>query len=411
MPTPDICGECHPKEVGEYLDELKYGRPNHVDTFSANVVPPWYPENARQGLITTMFGCDYCHATSEKCDICHTRHRFSAAEGRRPEACISCHMGYDHPDAESYLESKMGIIYHLEGEHWDWEKPLGQMVPGKDYRTPTCQFCHMYQAEGKFTHTTAAKGIWRMGTVPPKSFDFKSSLKAYPYGVKLPPLDYKLDIYSAENKAKREQWIQMCSNCHSPRWARLYLENLDNMMFEQWQLQDRAHLILDEIAAADAFDPPVSERDPYPMGEVLADALGADLLGDAIYNAFKTTGGKIPVYGPILGVYSVFMAGKNNPSYIENLYTDMWFGDKAHAYKGTAHVQQDISWWYGSAMVYKKISAMESEAQKLIRAKEVDEKLLKKGRKGVIGVLGGIIVVAAVVIFGIAAMSRKRKED
>ena len=183
------------------------------------------------------------------------------------------------------------------------------------------------------------------------------------------------------------------------------------MMFEQWQLQDRAHLILDEIAAADAFDPPVSERDPYPMGEVLADALGPGLLGDAIYNAFKTTGGKIPVYGPILGVYSVFMAGKNNPSYIENLYTDMWFGDKAHAYKGTAHVQQDISWWYGSAMVYKKISAMESEAQRLIRAKEVDKILVKKGRKGVIGVLGGIIVVAAVVIFGIAAISRRRKED
>ena len=27
-------------------------------------------------------------------------------------------------------------------------KPLGEVIPGKDYRTPTCQFCHMYQAEG-----------------------------------------------------------------------------------------------------------------------------------------------------------------------------------------------------------------------------------------------------------------------
>jgi hydroxylamine dehydrogenase len=66
-----------------------------------------------------MFGCDYCHGTTEKCDICHTRHKFTAAEGRRPEACMSCHMGFDHPDAESYGESKMGMIYHMEGEHWD----------------------------------------------------------------------------------------------------------------------------------------------------------------------------------------------------------------------------------------------------------------------------------------------------
>ncbi|TWU34685.1 hypothetical protein S225a_10430 [Candidatus Brocadiaceae bacterium S225] len=51
--------------------------------------------------------------------------------------------------------------------------------------------------------------------------------------------------------------------------------------------------------------------------------------------------GKVPVYGPILGVYTVFMAGRNNPSVIENIYTNMWFGDKAHAYKGT-HMRSRI---------------------------------------------------------------------
>ena len=142
-------------------------------------------------------------------------------------------------------------------------------------------------------------------------------------------------------------------------------------MFEMWRLTDRAHLIMDGIAAADAFDPPVSERGIYPMGDVIADALGPKLLGDAIYNAFKTTGGKLPVYGPILGVYGVFMAGENNPSVIENLYSEMWFGDKAFAYKGTAHVQQDLSWWYGAAKAFQKVSAMESEARKLLRAKGV----------------------------------------
>jgi len=371
MPTPDICGKCHPKEVIEYMEDQKYGRPNHIDSNIANFIVPWYAENARQGYLASMFGCDYCHSTTDKCDSCHTRHKFAAAEARRPEACMSCHMGFDHPDAESYRESKMGIIYHLEGEHWDWDKPLEQVVPGKDYRAPTCQFCHMYQGEGKFTHTTASKGIWRMGTIPPKGIDYKSSLKDYPYGVNLPPLNAKIDIYTPENKKKREKWIEMCSNCHSPRFARIYLENMDQLMFEMWRLTDRAHLIMDGIAAADAFDPPVSERGIYPMGDVIADALGPKLLGEGIYNAFKTTGGKLPVYGPILGVYGVFMAGENNPSVIENLYSEMWFGDKAFAYKGTAHVQQDLSWWYGAAKAFQKVSAMESEARKLLRAKGV----------------------------------------
>jgi hydroxylamine dehydrogenase len=168
---------------------------------------------------------------------------------------------------------------------------------------------------------------------------------------------------------------------------------------------------MDKIAAADAFDPPVSERDPFPMGEILADALGPGLLGDAIYGAFKSTGGKIPVYGPILGVYTLFMAGQNNPSYIENLYAEMWFADKAHAYKGTAHVQQDISWWYGSAKVFQKINALESEAQKLLRAKEVDKKLLgkNKSRLRLTGMVGGIIVFSALVFFGMIRVSKRKK--
>lgn len=31
------------------------------------------------------------------CDACHTRHTFSIAEARSPQACQTCHMGFDHP--------------------------------------------------------------------------------------------------------------------------------------------------------------------------------------------------------------------------------------------------------------------------------------------------------------------------
>ena len=248
-----------------------------------------------------------------------------------------------------------------------------------------------------------------MGTVPPTGVNYKSSLKDYPYGINLPPMNYTLDVYSPENKKRSEQWVAVCSKCHSPRFARLYRENLDNFMFEMWTLQDRAQCILDDLAANDEFDVPIKDRDIFPLGDVLADALGPGLLGDAVYNAFKTTGGKVPVIGPILGLYGLFMTGKNNPSEIENTYANMWFGDKAHAYKGAAHGQQDIMWWYGSAKVYQGINNLESQAIALKRGKKVDQMLAAKERKGIAGMIGSIIGVVAVLMVG-AAIWKKRRD-
>ncbi|MBW7897290.1 Hydroxylamine oxidoreductase precursor [Candidatus Brocadiaceae bacterium B188] len=410
MPTPQVCGECHPQQTIEFMGEAERGRPNHIEGLAANVIPPWYPEMFRRGYPAAQFGCDLCHAT-DRCNICHSRHKFAASEGRRPEACMSCHMGFDHPDAETYGESKMGYIYHMEGEHWDWEKPLAEVVPGKDYRTPTCQFCHFDQGNGTFAHNPVIKGVWRMGTVPPTGIDYKSSLKDYPFGINLPPMNYKLDVYSPENKRRSEQWVSVCSKCHSPRFARLYRENLNDFMFEMWSLQDRAQSIVDDIAANDEFDVPIKRRDIFPLGDILADALGPGLLGDAVHRAFKTTGGKVPVVGPILGLYGLFMTGKNNPSEIELTYANMWFGDAKHAYKGVAHGQQDIAWWYGAAKVYQGINRLESQAIALKRGKKVDEFMVATGRKNVAGIVGSIVGIVAVIMFGAALWKKKRESQ
>ena len=181
-------------------------------------------------------------------------------------------------------------------------------------------------------------------------------------------------------------------------------------MFEMWRLQDRAQAILDDIVANDEFEVPIKERDIFPLGDILADALGPGLLGDAVYNAFKTQGGKVPVIGPILGLHGLFATGRNNPSEIEITYADMWFGDKAHAYKGVAHGQQDIAWWYGAAKVYQKINILESQAIALKRGKKVDQLIAAKERKGIAGMVGSIVGVVAVVMIG-AAMWRKRRES
>lgn len=373
MPSGNVCGECHPQQVEEFMRERDHGRPNHIQTWEANVIVPWYAEMAKRGHLAGMIGCDICHGAAEKCDICHTRHTFSATEGRRPHACITCHMGPDHPDSESYLESKHGIIYETQEEHFDFTKPLAQVEVGKDYRTPTCQLCHMYQGGDRYTHNFVSKGIWRMGTVPPSNIEYESSLKAYPYGIKI--IADKIDIYSDENKIKRGKWIELCSKCHGPRFSELYLEGLDDFMFQAFKLTDQAQKIIDDLVADGMFHPAIADRDIYPLGDKLTDILGPDFLGEPVFNAFKTTKGKLPVVGPILGVYGMFYQGKNNPIPIENIYNKMWFWYKLQGYKGTAHGQQDISWWWGQAPMLMALGEMQSEAARLRREAALEKKL------------------------------------
>ncbi|MCG6551582.1 MAG: hypothetical protein L7F77_04590 [Candidatus Magnetominusculus sp. LBB02] len=401
MPSANVCGQCHGQQVQELMQERDHGRPNHIQGWESNVVPPWYGEAGRRGQIIGMVGCDMCHAATEKCDGCHTRHTFSATEARKPEACMSCHMGPDHPDAETYRESKHGMIYEMEKEHFDFTKPLSQVQIGKDYRTPTCQLCHMYQGSGRFSHNFVAKGIWRMGTVPPKQIDFQSSLKDYPYGIKIIPP--KIDLKSPDNIEKRAKWIELCSKCHGPRFAEIYLETLDDYMIQAFKMTDEAQLIIDNLFRDNMIYPSVPDRDIYPMGDHAADVFGKELLGEGVYNAFKLTGGKIPVVGPILGVYGLFYQGINNPSEIENTYAKMWFFYKNQGYKGTAHAQQDYSWWWGQAPMLHSLGSIRSEDQRLRRI-AADEAKYKLRSVIVLSTLA--ILIIAVVILWI----RRRKD-
>ena len=75
-------------------------------------------------------GSTFGHAS---CDSCHTRHTFSVAEAKQPEACASCHMGFDHPQWEMYSTSKHGIRHSLKRDG---------ILP-ETASAPTCQDCHM----------------------------------------------------------------------------------------------------------------------------------------------------------------------------------------------------------------------------------------------------------------------------
>lgn len=378
MPTADnACGACHPKQAREFAKGREHGRPNHTQSWEATVSVPWYVENYRCGEGYSMVGCDQCHQNMSSCDDCHGRHRFSAAEARRPEVCSGCHMGPDHPDWESYEHSKWGIIYKTSGAQWNWEKTLSEVIPGKDYPAPTCQYCHMYVGGGRWEMNVETKGIWRMGVIPPKEVEFKSSLKDFPYGITIPPMDKKLEIYSPESKAKRQQWVELCAKCHSSRFSSMWLDTLDQYMFESWRRIDEAQSILEDLFAKDMIKPSPEERPPFPLSDLIIKMLGPDKLGPEVYNLFKKTNGHLPVIGPILGVYSIFTQKDGNPSGIEREYVEMWFWNHLQGYKGTAHAQQDISWWWGSSQTMGNLTRIQGEAEKLRRLKAIEDKVSK----------------------------------
>ncbi|NOY64512.1 MAG: hypothetical protein GXO97_03835, partial [Nitrospirae bacterium] len=97
------------------------------------------------------------------CTACHTRHAFSIAEARKPEACGQCHLGPDHPQTEIYEESKHGAIFAAKGEHWNWDVPSGQWGP-RDIEAPTCATCHMSGFGGavESTHNVSARLKWEL---------------------------------------------------------------------------------------------------------------------------------------------------------------------------------------------------------------------------------------------------------
>ena len=145
IPTPDTCAPCHSQRVQQY----KAGK--HAFAWAAMKAMPtmhWQPSVLTDG----MKGCGGCHKIGVKteaeikdlrksspgfgtasCDGCHTRHTFSVQEARQPQACQTCHMGFDHPQWEMYSSSKHGVRYLLKQN-----KVLPETVSA-----PTCQTCHM----------------------------------------------------------------------------------------------------------------------------------------------------------------------------------------------------------------------------------------------------------------------------
>ena len=230
--SPKDCSRCHPSEAAQY------DRSKHAQTLELIwKIDPWMNDGMNNSIERTT-GCYHCHGSIVKieegvfepetwpnvgvgrinpdgsrgsCSSCHTRHKFSLAEARKPEACGQCHLGPDHPQIEIYHESKHGAIYAAEGDDWKWDSAPGIWAPGVDYRAPTCSVCHMSGINGVPTsHDVTERLAWETQaplTVRPSEFK---------------PMPAKTDW-----KTERQKMENVCLACHSPTWTKGHFDHFD----------------------------------------------------------------------------------------------------------------------------------------------------------------------------------------
>jgi len=277
MPTPKICSQCHESRVAQFMDEKRYGFPSHALAMERAVDAKHFADKPK----AEVAACLQCHSVATKCDSCHTRHRFSAAEARRPEACLTCHSGPPHPDDDTYFASAHGKKYLAESAAQDWSKPLAK----GNYATPTCAYCHMQNGN----HQVADKTIWKFGL-------------------------QEVNPETSANEVRRAAWIKVCSDCHDAAWSATKLKELDHERKLAWARLYKAENTLKALRGKDLLYPGAKERPPYPM--------------DAMEKFFPHAR-----IGYLDGQSSAFY----NVSPIERDYFEMWYFTNLGAYKAAAH--------------------------------------------------------------------------
>jgi len=210
--TPNDCGQCHETEASEAAASYHATAGQILDSKDA------YLAHVVAGEPAAITGCESCHGAKIQidsnspnklhrkswpnsgigrinpdgslgsCNACHTRHNFSAAQARQPEACFKCHLGPDHPQKEVFEESKHGNTYYTNIDEMNLDSD--SWVVGEDYYVaPTCATCHMSATKKQaVTHDVGDRIGWTLR--PPVS------------------------KHTKEWEVKRANMIDVCSSCH-----------------------------------------------------------------------------------------------------------------------------------------------------------------------------------------------------
>ena len=311
MPDHGVCGECHKQQR---VDHTTGGLGSHAHAWHIEVNEfAWQIGKPGEEVAS----CAQCHGiVSNRCDGCHTRHEFKQSEARKPETCGVCHMGVDHAEFEFWNNSYHGKIYAMEGDTWDWEQKMNP----KNYRTPTCAYCHMGE-EGNHNTQAASTVYGHMGM-------------------------FQVDRGAPRYQAKRDAWIKKCQGCHSPRFAAEQLSAMDEQIhvsFTKWR--EAVNIIVGLYL------------------EGLLDPMPADLAPD-------WTGGHTLCLLP--GGAPRFY----NVSDIERMAIEMIVYQVTAVYKAAAHFAiDDVTYNAGAFPMDRKLIEIKSEASKLRRITTLEKEV------------------------------------
>jgi hydroxylamine dehydrogenase len=336
---PDRCGMCHQLQ----WDQFRGGK--HALAWTSMKAMPtahWQPMAMTEG----MKGCGGCHKLGLKteeeikrlveggagfgyasCDACHTRHTFSVKEAKQPQACQTCHMGFDHPQWEMYSASKHGVRHQL--------KQMG--VLPESAAAPTCQTCHM--REGNHEVRTAW-GFLAVRLPMPEDKKWAEAratiLKALgvldPDGKPTTRFDVVKEIDLARLteeswQAERNKMAKTCSMCHSLSFARGELGKGDSMIREADRVMAEAINIVVGLFKEGVLKKPDNYAHAYP-----------DLL---TFN--------------------------DAPTVIEQKLFTMFLEHRERTFQGTFHANPDYAFWYGWSAMQNSLTEIKYLAEGMRR--------------------------------------------
>lgn len=337
VPTAQTCATCHEERVAQF------SKGKHAFAWAAmNAMPTTHA--LPMALTEGMKGCGGCHKIGLKseeeilalrkqgslfgnasCDACHTRHTFSVNEARQPQACQTCHMGFDHPQWEMYSSSKHGVRHLL--------KQIG-ILP-ESAAAPTCQRCHM---PGGNHEVRTAWGFLAIRLPLPENEQWKNDqvtiLQAL--GVLDPEGNPtgRLDVVKAADVARltqeafdaeRGKLLKVCSDCHSENFAGAELAKGDDMIREVDHLLAEAIRVITALYSDGILKKPESYAYAFP-----------DLL--AFHDA---------------------------PTPIEQKLFEMHLKHRMRAFQGTFHANPDYALWYGWSEMVRDLAEIKEMAHEL----------------------------------------------
>ncbi|QTA87059.1 multiheme c-type cytochrome [Desulfonema magnum] len=349
LPTIATCQECHEEQAEQYLSG------KHALGLVALEAMP-FTHMQPKAFVEGQKGCGGCHTlglTDEKkrqsegrkyyrygmdCQNCHTRHSFSKAEAAEPEACMTCHMGFDHAQWEMWSGSKHGVTYLMNRS----------VDPKNRDRAPTCQTCHMPDGDHRVFSAWGFLAV-RLPEADEEWMGYRATiLKGLgvldPAGNPTPRLDVvkagkvaRLD--KAEFDAERKRFTDICQKCHSPNFVKENMKNADQMIKESDKLFAEAI----EIVAGLYKDNIIKKRADYPA------------------------------YPDLLTFYDV-------STKVEQVLYLMFMDHRMKAFQGSFHINPDYSTWYGYANLKKDLVEIKDLAQKM-RSEAKTETEMKKTKK------------------------------